>query len=260
MIRVTVCGAAGRMGQRIIHLIHEENDMKLVGAIEAAGHPHLAMAVTPEIKISDNLEAVIAHTDVVVDFTTPKATHAMLAPVARLKKPVIIGTTGFTEEEMKNVRFITQELPCLIASNMSIGVNLLFKLVKDVAQILGDSYDIEIIEAHHNRKKDAPSGTAMTLAKTIAESLGRNEKEDFVYGRKGVVGERTPKEIGIHAVRGGDIIGDHTVIFAGLGERIELTHRATSRDTFARGVISAIRFMAHVSPGFYTMQDVLGLK
>ncbi|MFA5029111.1 MAG: 4-hydroxy-tetrahydrodipicolinate reductase, partial [Candidatus Methylomirabilota bacterium] len=183
-----------------------------------------------------------------------------LAVLARLKKPFIIGTTGFTDDEIKNIKFITQNFPCLLASNMSIGVNLLFRLVRDVAQKLGDSYDVEIIEAHHNRKKDAPSGTALTLAKEIAAALNRNIKEDLVYGRKGNVGERLPKEIGIHAIRGGDIVGDHTVIFAGRGERLELTHRASSRDTLARGVVHAIRFMAKAKTGFYDMQDVLGLK
>lgn len=260
MIKVIVCGAAGRMGQRIIHLIKEEKEIQLLGAIEAPDHPHLGTPVGSEVKISDNLDRIIAQADVIVDFTTPKATINILGAVARLRKPIIIGTTGFNQEEIKNIRFITQELPCLLASNMSIGMNLLFKLVKDVALTLGDSYDIEIIEAHHNQKKDAPSGTAMTLAQNIAETLGRNQKEDFVYGRKGLVGERPAKEIGIHAIRAGDIIGEHTVIFAGIGERLELTHRAASRDTFARGVICAIRFMASARPGFYTMQDVLGLK
>jgi 4-hydroxy-tetrahydrodipicolinate reductase len=260
MIKVVVCGAAGRMGQRIINMIHEEPDIKLVGAVEGANHPLVGTQVAPDVKITDNLEHVAALADVVVDFTSPKATLGFLAVLAKMKKPLIIGTTGFSDDEIKNIKFITQNFPCLLASNMSIGVNLLFRLVRDVAQTLGDSYDVEIVEAHHNRKKDAPSGTALTLVNEIARALNRNIKEDLVYGRKGNVGERLPKEIGIHAVRGGDIVGDHTVIFAGRGERIELTHRASSRDTFARGVVRAIRFMANVKAGFYDMQDVLGLK
>jgi 4-hydroxy-tetrahydrodipicolinate reductase len=260
MIKVVVCGAAGRMGQRIISMIQEEKDMKLAGAIEGSHHPMLGTQISPEVKIIHNLEEVAPLADVVVDFTSPKASLDFLAVMAKLKKPLIIGTTGFTEEEIKNIKFITQNFPCLLASNMSIGVNLLFRLVRDVAQKLGDSYDVEIIEAHHNRKKDAPSGTALTLAKEIAMALNRNIKEDLVYGRKGNVGERLPKEIGIHAIRGGDIVGDHTVIFAGSGERLELTHRASSRDTLARGVIRAIRFMAKAKTGFYDMQDVLDLK
>ena len=260
MIKVVVCGAAGRMGQRIISNIHEEKDIKLVGAIEGSHHPLLGTQISPEVKIIHNLEEVAPLADVIVDFTSPKATLDFLTVLSRLKKPFIIGTTGFTEEEIKNIKFITQNFPCLLASNMSVGVNLLFRLVRDVAPILGDSYDVEIVEAHHNRKKDAPSGTAMTLANEIAQALNRNIKEDLVYGRKGNVGERLPKEIGIHAIRGGDIVGDHTVIFAGHGERLELTHRASSRDTLARGVVRAIRFMAQAKTGFYDMQDVLGLK
>lgn len=260
MIKVVVCGAAGRMGQRIITMIHEEHDLKLAGAVEGHGHPLVGTQVITEVKITDNLEQVAGGADVVVDFTSPKASLGFLAVLAKIKKPLIIGTTGFTDDEIKNIKFITQNFPCLLASNMSIGVNLLFRLARDVAQTLGDSYDVEIVEAHHNRKKDAPSGTALTLANEIAGALSRNIKEDLVYGRKGNVGERLPKEIGIHAVRGGDIVGDHTVIFAGRGERLELTHRASSRDTFARGVVRAIRFMAGARVGFYDMQDVLGLK
>ncbi|MDD5258489.1 MAG: 4-hydroxy-tetrahydrodipicolinate reductase [bacterium] len=260
MIKVVICGAAGRMGQKIISIIQEEKDIKLVGAIEGSHNPMLGTRISPDVKIIHNLEEVAPLADVVVDFTSPKATLDFLAVLSRLKKPFIIGTTGFTEDEIKNIKFITQNFPCLLASNMSIGMNLLFRLVRDVAPILGDSYDVEIVEAHHNRKKDAPSGTAMTLAEEIAKALNRNVKEDLVYGRKGNVGERLPKEIGIHSIRGGDIVGDHTVIFAGHGERIELTHRASSRDTLARGVVRAIRFMATAKTGFYDMQDVLGLK
>ena len=260
MTKVIVCGAAGRMGQRIIQLINEEQDIQLVGAVEAHGAPSIGVQVSPQVRISDSLDKIAHEGDVIVDFTTPKATMDHLEIVSKLKKSFIIGTTGFSDEQVKDIKFITQNLPCLMASNMSIGVNLLFKLVRDIAPILGDSYDIEIIEAHHNRKKDAPSGTALALANEIAVVLSRDAKEDFVYGRKGMVGERRPREIGIHSVRAGDIVGEHTVVFAGLGERLELTHRATNRDTLARGVILAIRFMAGAAPGFYDMQDVLGLK
>lgn len=260
MINVIVCGAAGRMGQRIIQLIKEENDLKLVGAIEASGYRGIGMPVTSEVKITDDLSKLADRAEVIVDFTSPKATLSNLEIIAKLKKAVVIGTTGFTDEEIKNIESIARNLPCLLSANMSIGINLLLKIVREVAGVLGDSYDIEIVEAHHNRKKDAPSGTALALAKEITESLERNMKEDIIYGRKGLVGERSPKEIGIHAIRGGDIVGEHTVIFAGQGERVELIHRATSRDTFVRGVIRAIRFVAQAPVGFYNMQDVLGLK
>ncbi len=260
MIKVIVCGAAGRMGQRIIHLINEETDLQLAGAVEAPGAPSIGVQVSPQVKISDSLEKVAHEGDIIVDFTTPKATMSYMEVVSKLKKPFIIGTTGFSDDQLKNIKFITQNLPCLMAANMSIGVNIMLKMVREAAPILGDSYDIEIVEAHHHNKKDAPSGTALALAKEITDSLNRSMKDDIVYGRKGMVGERLPREIGIHAVRAGDIVGEHTVIFAGLGERLEFTHRATNRDTLARGVIRAIKFLAVAPAGFYDMQDVLGLK
>ncbi len=173
---------------------------------------------------------------------------------------MVIGTTGFSKDQIEVLRSLSGEIPLVMAPNMSVGVNLLFKVLKDVARVLGDDYDIEIIEAHHRMKKDAPSGTALKMAQVIADALQRNLDEVGVYARKGIIGERTKQEIGIQTVRAGDIVGEHTVLFGGLGERIEITHKASSRDTFARGALRAAMWVADRKPGLYDMQDVLGLK
>ncbi|MBI4689993.1 MAG: 4-hydroxy-tetrahydrodipicolinate reductase, partial [Nitrospirae bacterium] len=175
-------------------------------------------------------------------------------------KAMIIGTTGLSKDDMKEIEPLTKKIPCVIASNMSTGVNLLLKVLGDVARVLGDEYDIEIVEAHHRLKKDAPSGTALKMAQVIADAVNRNLDEVAVYARKGIIGERTKKEIGIQTVRAGDIVGEHTVLFGGLGERIEITHKASSRDTFARGALRAAIWIAGKPAGLYDMQDVLGLK
>ena len=173
---------------------------------------------------------------------------------------MVIGTTGFTKDDLKEVHKLTKKIPCVMASNMSTGVNLLLKVLQDIAQVLGDAYDVEIIEAHHRMKKDAPSGTALKMAQVIADALKRNLDKDAVYARKGIIGERTAKEIGIQTIRAGDIVGEHTVIFGGLGERIEVTHKVSSRDTFARGALRAALWVHKKKAGLYDMQDVLGLK
>jgi len=259
MVKVIVCGACGRMGERIIDLLSQDEETQLVGAIEAKGHRALGAQVTPKVKVTDNLEKIINGAEVVIDFTNPQASLENLEIASKFKKAMVIGTTGHTEKEKKSVIEKTKTIPLLMAPNMSLGVNLLFKLVDSVARVL-KGYDVEIVEAHHNRKKDAPSGTAAKLAENIAQVLKLNLNEVGVYGRKGIVGPRKPQEIGVHAVRAGDIVGEHTVIFGGVGERLELTHRAHSRDCFARGAVEAAKWIVRQPPGFYDMQDFLGLK
>ncbi len=259
MVKVIVCGACGRMGRRIADILSEDGETELVGAIEAKGHKDLGTEVIPGVKVTDSLEKIIDRAGVVIDFTNPQASLKNLEVAAKFKKAMVIGTTGHTEQEKKLVAEKAKTIPLLMAPNMSLGVNLLFQVVDSVAKVLKD-YDAEIVEAHHNRKKDAPSGTAAKLEETIAEALDLNIKEAGVYGRKGMVGPRKPEEIGVHSVRAGDIVGEHTVIFAGPGERLELTHRAHSRDCFARGALEAAKWIVKQSPGFYDMQDLLGLK
>jgi len=259
MVKVIVCGACGRMGRRIIDILNKDTETELVGAIEAKGHNGLGTQVAPEVKVTDNLEKIIDRSEVVIDFTNPQASLENLEVAMRFKKPMVIGTTGHTEEEKQLIMRKAKTVPLLMAPNMSLGVNLLFRLVDVVARVL-KGYDVEIIEAHHNQKKDAPSGTAVKLGETISQALNSNFMETGVYGRKGMIGPRKPQEIGIHAVRAGDIVGEHIVIFAGPGERIELTHRAHSRDCFARGAIEASKWIVGQPPGFYDMQTFLGLK
>jgi len=259
MVKVIVCGACGRMGRKIADILSQDKETELVGAIEAKGHKALGTEVIPEVKVTDNLGKIIDKAEVVIDFTNPQASLENLEVAAKFKKAMVIGTTGHTEQEKKLVAEKAKTIPLLMAPNMSLGVNLLFKVVDGVARVL-KGYDVEIVEAHHNRKKDAPSGTAAKLEETIAQALNLNLKEVGVYGRKGMVGPRKPQEIGVHSVRAGDIVGEHTVIFAGTGERLELTHRAHSRDCFARGAVEAAKWIVKQPPGFYDMQDFLGLK
>jgi len=267
MIKAVVTGATGRMGARIISILCETPGIELSGALERAGHPalnkdagifsgggHLGVAITSD------LEQIIGGADVVIDFTSPEASIENLKVVSRAKKGIVIGSTGFTPAQMDEVREYTKTLPCVLSPNMSVGVNVMLKVLHDTARILGDEYDVEIVEAHHRLKKDAPSGTAMKMAQVLADALGRDLGEVGVYARHGIIGERSKKEIGIQTVRAGDIVGDHTVMFGGMGERLEFTHRAHTRDNFARGAVRAALWVAGKEPGLYDMQDVLGLK
>ncbi|MCS7279114.1 MAG: 4-hydroxy-tetrahydrodipicolinate reductase [Thermodesulfobacteriaceae bacterium] len=266
-IKAIVAGAAGRMGRTIINLIFQNKDIDLVGAFEHPEHPSVGKDVgevvgLPKtgIIIENALEKVIEKGEVIIDFTFHKASLEHARINAKYKKAMVIGTTGFKKEELAEIYELAQKhFPLVQAYNMSLGVNLLYKLVEITAKTLGEDYDIEIVEAHHRMKKDAPSGTALKLAEVIAKTLGRSEKE-FKFCREGIIGERTSKEIGIQTVRGGDIVGEHTVLFAGMGERVELIHRASSRETFARGAIRAALWVVGKNPGVYDMQDVLGLK
>jgi len=267
MINIAVAGAAGRMGSRITALSKEYPLLKLTGAFEKKGHNAVGKDIgiitgigETGIKLSDSLEGVIDNADVIIDFTAPASTKENLALASKNGKAMVIGTTGLSKDDIKEIAALTKKIPCVMASNMSTGVNLLLKVLQDVARVLGDEYDIEIIEAHHRLKKDAPSGTALKMAQVIADAINRNLDDVAVYARKGIIGERTKKEIGIQTVRAGDIVGEHTVLFGGLGERIEITHKASSRDTFARGALKAAIWVSGKPAGLYDMQDVLGLK
>lgn len=265
MIKVVVCGGCGKMGSSIARLIHQNKNMRLTGIIESPTHPEISkdwgIAVglgKTEIFIKDNLEEIIQETDQVVEFTNPEVSLKHCEISSKYNKSIIIGTTGFSSEEMQKIKELSADIPILLSPNMSLGVNLLFKLVTEAATILGNEYDVEVVEAHHRFKKDAPSGTAKKLAAEIARVKKSNPTEVETFGRKGIIGERKREEIGIHSIRGGDITGEHTVIFAAVGERLELTHKAHNRDTFAHGTIKAIKFLEGKPAGFYEMKDVLG--
>ena len=267
MIKAIVTGAGGRMGGRIISIISQTNGIEVAGAVEKKGHPAVGRDAGETlglgkigVVIGDSLSACIQKGDVVIDFSFHEASVEHLKIAAAAKKAMVIGTTGFTAEEMTKIKELARRAKCVLTPNMSVGVNVMFKVLSEVAKILGDDYDVEIIEAHHNLKKDAPSGTAVKMAQLIAGSLGRDLDSDGVYCRKGLIGERTKKEIGIQTVRAGDIVGEHTVIFGGMGERLEFVHRAHSRDNFARGAIRAAFWIVERADGLYDMQDVLGLR
>jgi len=264
MIKVVICGGCGKMGSTVARLVHQNEEMKLVGIIESPSHPQkgkdwgiVAGLGETGIIVKDNLEEIIQNTDQVVEFTNPQVSLKHLEIVSKHKKAMIMGTTGFSSEEIEKINNLSQGIPFLLSPNMSLGVNLLFKLAAETAAALNDDYDIEIMEAHHRFKKDAPSGTAKKLAQEIAKAKGVSLDEVAIYGREGIIGERKRGEIGIHSIRSGDITGEHTVMFTALGERLELTHKAHSRDTFAYGTIQAIKFMKGKPAGFYEMKDVL---
>jgi len=267
MVKAAVTGAAGRMGARIISVIGDTEGIELVGAIEHSEHYALGQDAGEVagvgklgIEISSDVDAVVKKADVLIDFTFPDVTIENLAVVSKHKKSAVIGSTGFSGAEMEEVKKIASNISCIIAPNMSIGVNLMLKLVAEAARTLGDDFDIEMVETHHKLKKDAPSGTAMKLAEVAADAVGRNLSEVGVFERFGMTGARGKKEIGVQTLRGGDVVGDHTVYFYGTGERLEITHRATSRDTFATGAVKGALWISGKAPGLYDMQDVLGLK
>ncbi|MCC7203141.1 MAG: 4-hydroxy-tetrahydrodipicolinate reductase [Nitrospirae bacterium] len=268
MIRAIVTGAAGRMGCSIIRAIHQTDGIDVVGAVEQEGHPlfgkdagEVAGIGPMKVRIVYDLENIVDRGDVVIDFTNPAAALANMAKVAATGKAWVIGSTGFTKDEEENLRKLASgKTPCVFSPNMSVGVNIVFRLIQDVAKVLGDEYDVEIVEAHHRHKKDAPSGTAMKMANIIASSLGRDLSAVGKFSRHGITGERDKKEIGVQSIRAGDIVGDHTVMFCGTGERIEITHKAQNRDNFANGAVRAAVWVVKQKPGMYDMMDVLGLK
>ena len=269
MIKVIIIGACGRMGKLLVEGVAQEDDLELVGAVEAPGVPgvgkdagEVAGAGTLGVKIVDDsqLSEVMKNGDVAINFITPKeAVLNHLRVAVENEKPMVIGTTGFSDEEIEIIRELTSKIPCVMAPNMSVGINLMLKVVRDIASVLGDDYDVEVIETHHHFKKDAPSGTAARIAQVLADALGQDLKETGVYGREGIVGERPSKEIGIHAVRAGDIIGDHIVLFGGIGERLEITHRAQSREPYVKGALKAARWIVTAPKGLHDISEVLGL-
>lgn len=240
-LRILINGSRGRMGQAV------------AGAAKEMG-----FVVGAQTDVGDDIAAGVAQCDVVVDFSAHSATRAMLEASAAQRRPVVLGTTGHSPEEKKELLALAARVPCVWAGNFSVGVNLLFALTRRATAILGPDYDAEVVEMHHRFKKDAPSGTAARLLEIILEER-RLDRSALRHGRQGITGEREPTEVGIHALRGGDVVGDHTVIFAALGERLELTHKASDRGIFARGALRAAQWVVTQKPGVYDMQDVLGL-
>lgn len=261
MVRIIVNGACGRMGQRVATLALEDPDLQVVGALERDGHDCIGKDYGPLLAAGEMgvkvAKAIECEADVLIDFTSPESTAARAKQAVDWGLGLVVGTTGMLEEHRTHLASASQKVPCLYAPNMSLGVNVLFHIAGEVARILGDTADIEIIEAHHNQKKDSPSGTAVRLAEIVCEALGRDYPEGVIYGREGMVGARPGGEVAVHAIRGGDLVGEHTVLFASQGERVELVHRAQNRDIFARGALRAAKFVAGKAPGMYSMTDVL---
>jgi 4-hydroxy-tetrahydrodipicolinate reductase len=265
-LRVCVAGASGRMGQMLVEAVRDSGDCTLTGALDIASSPAIGQDAAgfagqaSGVAITADLAAGLSGSQFLIDFTRPEGTMAHLHECAKHGVAVVIGTTGFSDAQKAEIAQIAKQIPIVMAPNMSVGVNVTLKLLEMAAKALATGYDIEIIEAHHRHKVDAPSGTALKMGEVIADALGRDLKECAVYAREGVTGERDPSSIGFAAIRGGDIVGDHTVLFAGTGERIEITHKSSSRTTYAQGSLRAVRFLAGKPAGLYDMFDVLGLK
>ncbi|HET9752349.1 MAG TPA: 4-hydroxy-tetrahydrodipicolinate reductase [Myxococcales bacterium] len=260
MIRAAVAGAAGKMGSRILSALRAEKDFAVTGAFERPDSDQVGRTIEG-VTVSAGIEqALKAGADVVVDFTAPAASVQHARACAERGVALVVGTTGLSPEEKAELGAAARRIPILFAPNMSVGVNVLFRLVGEAARALGSAYEVEIVEMHHRMKRDAPSGTALRLAEVAAGALGLDARGASVYQRQGDTGARRAGTIGVQALRGGDVVGDHTVYFLADGERLELTHRATSRDNFARGAVRAARFIAGRAPGLYDMQDVLGFR
>lgn len=263
-MKLVITGSSGRMGKALIEAISAAEDLILHAALDQMGSPAIGRLAdetnSGSVRIIDDLSAALAGADVLIDFTRPEATLSHLAACRQAGVAMVIGTTGFDADGKAAIAEAGRHIPIVFAPNMSVGVNLLLKLVDSAARVLREGYDVEIIEAHHRHKVDAPSGTALALGEAVARALDRDLKTCAVYGREGITGERQADTIGFATVRGGDIVGDHTVMFAGVGERVEITHKASSRMTFALGALRAARFLAGKSVGVFDMQDVLGLR
>ena len=265
-IRYAIAGSVGRMGRTLVEAILADPQAQLVAALEQSGNPLIgkdageALGIATGVKISDDVDAALVRADCLIDFTRPEGTLLHLAACQRHRVSMVIGTTGFDAAGKAAITAAAAEIPVVFAPNMAVGVNAVFRLLDVAARILNQGYDVEVIEAHHHHKVDAPSGTALRMGEVVAKALGRELSECAVYGREGHTGERPPTQIGFSTVRGGDIVGDHTVMFAGIGERVEITHKASSRMTFAQGALRAARFLAVSPAGDYDMQDVLGLR
>lgn len=266
MVRIAIAGAAGRMGRQLLKATHLSEQATLGAATERSGSSlvgadagELAGVGKVSVTIVDDLVTAKDDFDVLIDFTAPVATLANLAFCRQHGKKIVIGTTGFSDEERAQIDAVAEQVPVVMAPNYSVGVNLVFKLLEKAAQVMGDYCDIEVIEAHHRHKVDAPSGTAIGMGEAIAGAMGNKLSDVAVYAREGITGERCRDEIGFATIRAGDIVGEHTAMFADIGERVEITHKATDRMTFANGAVRAAAWLDAQAPGFYTMQDVLGL-
>ena len=263
---IAIAGASGRMGQILIDAVRAADDCTLTGALDIAASPSLGLDAgafsgqATGVLITSDVRLGLENSRVLIDFTRPEGTLAHLQVCRELGVAAVIGTTGFTEVQKAEIAEIAKSIPIVMAPNMSVGVNVTLKLLEMAAKALSTGYDIEIIEAHHRHKVDAPSGTALKMGEVIASALGRDLKDCAVFAREGVTGERDPSSIGFATIRGGDIVGDHTVLFAGTGERIEISHKSSSRATYAQGSLRAVRFLAGRAPGLYDMFDVLGLQ
>ena len=264
--RIAIAGATGRMGQMLIEAIAGADDCQLAGALDVPGSPAIGLDASAfsgrlsGVLIAADLREGLQQADVLIDFTRPEGTMAHLAVCRELGVKLVIGTTGFSDAQKAEIAAAAKDIAIVMAPNMSVGVNVTLKLLQMAAQAMPTGYDIEIIEAHHRHKVDAPSGTALKMGEVIAQALGRDLKDCAVYAREGVTGERDPSSIGFATIRGGDIVGDHTVLFAGIGERIEITHKSSSRATYAQGSLRAARFLAAQPSGLFDMFDVLKLK
>ncbi|MCE0494263.1 4-hydroxy-tetrahydrodipicolinate reductase [Vibrio salinus] len=267
MVKIAIAGAAGRMGRNLVKATHH-NDNAQVGAGSERAESSLIGVDVGElcsegrlgVSLVDSLEGVIDNFDVIIDFTAPQSTLSNLELCKKFKKKIVIGTTGFSDEERSLIDEAAKEIPIVMAPNYSVGVNLVFKLLEKAAKVMGDYCDIEIIEAHHRHKVDAPSGTAIGMGESIAGAMGNKLSDVAVYAREGITGERSRDEIGFATIRAGDIVGEHTAMFADVGERVEISHKATDRMTFANGAVKAAVWLSDKQPGFYSMTDVLGLN
>ncbi|MEN2997568.1 MAG: 4-hydroxy-tetrahydrodipicolinate reductase [Brevinematia bacterium] len=263
MISVVINGCTGRMGVTNVRVFAGDDSIRIVGGVVEQGNPNVGKDLgevagmgSIGVKITDNIEECIDKADVIVDFSVPQATSNLIDVALKYKKKLVIGTTGLDKEIIEKLNLASKEIPIVQSPNFSVGVNLMFELVRKAVQVLGEEFDVEIVEIHHNKKKDSPSGTALKLVESI-----RSERGDYkvLYGREGIVGERPKKEIGVFAVRGGDVIGEHNVMFLGYGERFEIVHKASSRETFSRGALRAVKFVYTKDKGLFSMRDVLGL-
>lgn len=265
-MKIAIVGASGRMGRMLIESALKDGGVELVAAIDQPGTSAIGtdagelVGMPCGVKVTSDTEAAIAMADCLIDFTRPEGTLEHLAICRRHKVGIVIGTTGVGEDGKRAIADASREIPVVFAPNMSVGMNVVFKLLDTASRILAEGYDIEIVEAHHKHKVDAPSGTALRMGEVVAQALGRDLKECAIYGREGVTGERDPSTIGFATVRGGDIVGDHTVMYCGTGERVEISHKAGSRMPYALGSLRAARFLAGKESGLFDMQDVLGLR
>ncbi len=257
---VAVAGASGRMGKMLVEAIEQADDMSLSGALDRVGSESIGKSLNPAVSIEADFAKGLEHSAYLIDFTRPEGTLERVAYCAEHGIKMVIGTTGFDEAGKAAIAKAAEKTAIVFAPNMSVGVNVTLKLLEMAAKSFAQGYDIEIVEAHHRHKVDAPSGTALKMGEVIADALGRDLNEVGVFAREGVTGERDPSSIGFATIRGGDIVGDHTVLFAGIGERVEISHKSSSRVTYAHGSLRAVRFLADKQTGLYDMYDVLGLR